>query len=79
MDKPDGNGDGIKRLPVPHIRIVFNQEHYQCVVDGSTPNLEFARYMLQTALELTNKQIAERDNPRITLGEPLPPLARFKG
>jgi hypothetical protein len=79
VSKDGGDGAGFKQDSVPTLRIIFNRELYQCVIDGSVPNLEFARYMLQTALALTEKQITARDNPRIELAAPVPPGASLLG
>jgi hypothetical protein len=60
-----GNGATIEQSRVPTITIIFDPQTYQVVERGSVPNLEFGRYMLQSALDATEKQIRERDNPRI--------------
>jgi hypothetical protein len=70
-----GNGAGAdaQAIMTPHVIVSFDPKTYQVTIAGRSPNLEFARYMLYCALESTEKQIRERDTPRIaTAGGAIP-------
>lgn len=69
--------DGVVKEQVPTFYIVWDAEKYLVVCKGSVPNLEFGEYMLTIALRQCQKQIAERDAPRIATAAAFPPVSEF--
>jgi len=78
LNKDGENGGGAEQIKTPHLIISFDPRTYQVSIAGRTPNLEFGKYLLTTALETVERQMRERDTPQIVRPELAPDSSGFR-